>query len=176
MLNNNKIILLIYSVLWIFSGPGVVAATSSIPTKYQTIVTSNADKKGFGGTTKRFNHDLNTVSRGVQDRINPGPVSYCCLFVCKHICVPTTATNFALFCSCSNCKVHFHLFGLYNFKTLCYYFPYNREYVTCGIVPVFYAWLCILICSVSFCSCQYLQNTLNLFWLYNFVTLCYYFP
>ncbi|XP_038057463.1 O(6)-methylguanine-induced apoptosis 2-like [Patiria miniata] len=50
-------------------GPGVVAATSSIPTKYQTIVTPNTDKRGFGGTTKRFNHDVNVNE-------NPGPGTY----------------------------------------------------------------------------------------------------
>lgn len=50
-------------------GHGTVAANSSIPSKYQTLVTSNADKRGFGGTSKRFNHDA-TVNE------NPGPGSY----------------------------------------------------------------------------------------------------
>ena len=39
-----------------------MAANSSIPSKYQTLVTSNADKRGFGGTSKRFNHDATVVS------------------------------------------------------------------------------------------------------------------
>ncbi|XP_072170202.1 O(6)-methylguanine-induced apoptosis 2-like [Diadema setosum] len=53
----------------IHKGQGITAPTSSIPSKYQTIVTSNADQRGFGATSKRFNHDL-TVNE------NPGPGTY----------------------------------------------------------------------------------------------------
>lgn len=41
--------------------------TSSIPTKYQTVVISNGDKKGFSSQTKRF---------FLEDCQNPGPGSY----------------------------------------------------------------------------------------------------
>ncbi|XP_072045436.1 O(6)-methylguanine-induced apoptosis 2-like [Amphiura filiformis] len=50
-------------------GHGVVAANSSIPSKYQTLVTSNADKRGFGQTSKRFNYDASVNE-------NPGPGRY----------------------------------------------------------------------------------------------------
>ena len=48
------------NLLWLdchvfcFTGHGIVAATSSIPSKYQTIVTDNSDRKGFGAQAKRF--------------------------------------------------------------------------------------------------------------------------
>ena len=40
----------------------MTAATTSIPTKYQTIVTSNSDKKGFSAQAKRFTNDYYMVS------------------------------------------------------------------------------------------------------------------
>ena len=40
----------------------MTAATTSIPTKYQTIVTSNADKKGFSCQAKRFSDDYYMVN------------------------------------------------------------------------------------------------------------------
>lgn len=43
-------------------GHGIVAATASIPSKYQTIVTDNADKRGFLGQAKRFRFDEAMVS------------------------------------------------------------------------------------------------------------------
>ena len=50
-------------------GHNVTAATSSIPSKYQTIVIDNSDKRGFLARSRRFKHDTN-----VND--NPGPGSY----------------------------------------------------------------------------------------------------
>ncbi|XP_064607152.1 O(6)-methylguanine-induced apoptosis 2-like [Liolophura sinensis] len=50
-------------------GHGIVAATSSIPTKFQTIVTDNGDKKGFLSQSKRFG------SFSDQNE-NPGPGKY----------------------------------------------------------------------------------------------------
>lgn len=41
----------------IHKGHSVVAANASIPTKYQTIVTDNTDKKGFQAKSKRFKGD-----------------------------------------------------------------------------------------------------------------------
>ncbi|PVD23430.1 hypothetical protein C0Q70_16699 [Pomacea canaliculata] len=38
----------------VYKGHAVVAANASIPTKFQTIVTENADKKGFMAQAKRF--------------------------------------------------------------------------------------------------------------------------
>lgn len=46
-----------------FIGHGIIAANSSIPSKYQTVVVSNADKKGFGGTSTRFQYDAYVVSK-----------------------------------------------------------------------------------------------------------------
>ena len=43
-------------------GHGIVAATSSIPSRYQTIVTDNADKRGFMAKAKRFKVDAFIVS------------------------------------------------------------------------------------------------------------------
>ncbi|CAH1253447.1 STPG1 [Branchiostoma lanceolatum] len=50
-------------------GHGIAAATSSIPSKFQTIVSDNSDKRGFGAKARRFNHDehMNDL---------PGPGSY----------------------------------------------------------------------------------------------------
>ncbi|XP_071964528.1 O(6)-methylguanine-induced apoptosis 2-like [Antedon mediterranea] len=53
----------------IHKGSGISAATSSIPSKYQTIVVPNNDKKGFGSQSKRFSHE-----KDVNE--NPGPGSY----------------------------------------------------------------------------------------------------
>ena len=39
-----------------------MAANASIPTKFQTIVTDNGDKKGFLGKSKRFKDDAYAVS------------------------------------------------------------------------------------------------------------------
>ncbi|KAL3869977.1 hypothetical protein ACJMK2_042597 [Sinanodonta woodiana] len=50
-------------------GHGIVAATASIPSKYQTIVTDNSDRKGFLAQSKRFQLDDN-----VNDA--PGPGTY----------------------------------------------------------------------------------------------------
>ncbi|MCI4381476.1 hypothetical protein PGIGA_G00252200 [Pangasianodon gigas] len=41
--------------------------SSSIPTKYQTVIISNVERKGFGSQAKRFTHSVNG---------NPGPGSY----------------------------------------------------------------------------------------------------
>ena len=41
-----------------FLGPGVIAATASIPSKYQTVFTDNADRKGFLSKTKRFDSNV----------------------------------------------------------------------------------------------------------------------
>ena len=38
-------------------GHNVTAASASIPSKYQTIVTDNSDRKGFLSRTRRFNHE-----------------------------------------------------------------------------------------------------------------------
>jgi hypothetical protein len=38
------------------SGHSVTAATASIPSKYQTIVIDNSDKKGFLARAKRFQY------------------------------------------------------------------------------------------------------------------------
>lgn len=43
--------------------------TSTIPTKYQTVVCDISEKKGFGSRAKRFDDDLN-------QRENPGPGTY----------------------------------------------------------------------------------------------------
>lgn len=46
----------------IYLGHSITAATASIPSKYQTIVISNADKRGFLRQSKRFNYDASAVS------------------------------------------------------------------------------------------------------------------
>ncbi|XP_031563279.1 O(6)-methylguanine-induced apoptosis 2-like [Actinia tenebrosa] len=52
----------------IHKGHGKTAASSSIPSKYQTIVTDNSEKKGFLSRSRRFNEDSLTY--------NPGPGRY----------------------------------------------------------------------------------------------------
>ncbi|KAK7099655.1 O(6)-methylguanine-induced apoptosis 2-like [Littorina saxatilis] len=61
-------------------GHGVVAANTSIPTKFQTIITDNGDKKGFMGKAKRFQSDAHAtdapapgeyVYHGKFDKISP---------------------------------------------------------------------------------------------------------
>ena len=44
------------------SGQGLVAASSSIPSKFQTIVTDNSEQKGFGSASKRFQYEDLVVS------------------------------------------------------------------------------------------------------------------
>lgn len=53
--------ILFFKNIFPFTGHGIITANSSIPSKYQTVVISNSDKKGFGGTSKRFNYDANVV-------------------------------------------------------------------------------------------------------------------
>ncbi|XP_050402175.1 O(6)-methylguanine-induced apoptosis 2 [Patella vulgata] len=50
-------------------GHGVVAANSSIPSKYQTIVTDNSDRKGFSSKAKRFQFNAFLSE-------NPSPCNY----------------------------------------------------------------------------------------------------
>jgi len=50
-------------------GQNAVAASASIPSKYQTIVIRNDDKKGFNQQAKRFNYDF-------SGNHNPGPAAY----------------------------------------------------------------------------------------------------
>nr|XP_014353891.1 PREDICTED: O(6)-methylguanine-induced apoptosis 2 [Latimeria chalumnae] len=50
-------------------GPNLLSAVPSIPTKYQTVVTSNTEAKGFTSQSKRF------PAEGVQGE-NPGPGYY----------------------------------------------------------------------------------------------------
>ena len=51
-------------VVWmLFPGHNVTAATSSIPSKYQTIVTNNSDRRGFQSRTRRFPDDDRIVSK-----------------------------------------------------------------------------------------------------------------
>lgn len=45
------------SFFWLTIGHGKTAASSSIPSKYQTIVTDNSEKKGFLSRSRRFNED-----------------------------------------------------------------------------------------------------------------------
>lgn len=45
------------------TGHSITAATSSIPSKYQTIVIDNSDKKGFLSKSRRFNAELTQVAR-----------------------------------------------------------------------------------------------------------------
>ena len=44
-------------------GHSITAATASIPSKYQTIVIDNSEKKGFQSKAQRFQYDSNMVSR-----------------------------------------------------------------------------------------------------------------
>lgn len=43
-------------------GHHVVAATASIPCKYQTVVTDNSDRLGFQAQAKRFQENAEIVS------------------------------------------------------------------------------------------------------------------
>ena len=45
-----------------FAGHHIVAATASIPSRYQTVITNNADQKGFLSKSKRFSHEMTSVS------------------------------------------------------------------------------------------------------------------
>ena len=49
-------------ILLTFIGHSISAATASIPSKYQTIVIGNADRKGFLTKSRRFNYDASIVS------------------------------------------------------------------------------------------------------------------
>ena len=49
-------------VVLILLGHNITAATASIPSKYQTIVIDNADRKGFLSKSRRFNHVASVVS------------------------------------------------------------------------------------------------------------------
>ncbi|XP_052075026.1 O(6)-methylguanine-induced apoptosis 2-like [Mytilus californianus] len=64
-------------------GHGIVAATSSIPSRYQTIVTDNADKRGFLGQAKRFRFD-----EAMTDA--PGPGNYV-----RHETMDNNSTSFS---------------------------------------------------------------------------------
>nr|XP_022319607.1 O(6)-methylguanine-induced apoptosis 2-like [Crassostrea virginica]XP_022319608.1 O(6)-methylguanine-induced apoptosis 2-like [Crassostrea virginica] len=64
-------------------GHGIVAATASIPSKYQTIVTDNSDKRGFGGQAKRFQSDYAMTDA-------PGPGSYV-----KHSTIENNSVSFS---------------------------------------------------------------------------------
>ena len=50
-------------------GHNVIAATASIPSKYQTIVVDNAEKRGFLSKSKRFQHES-------ESNDHPGPGTY----------------------------------------------------------------------------------------------------
>ncbi|XP_046578091.1 O(6)-methylguanine-induced apoptosis 2-like [Haliotis rubra] len=67
----------------IHKGHGIVAANASIPTKFQTIVTDNSDKKGFLCRAKRFQSDSNITEA-------PGPGSYV-----RHNKVDNLSTSFS---------------------------------------------------------------------------------
>lgn len=53
----------------LLTGHAVAAHNSSIPTKYQTVVVSNAEQRGFNSRTKRFQYEM-------QENVNPGPGTY----------------------------------------------------------------------------------------------------
>ena len=40
------------------TGHGIVAANTSIPTKFQTIIIDNGDRKGFNAKSKRFSDNV----------------------------------------------------------------------------------------------------------------------
>eukprot|EP00794_Sanderia_malayensis_P004679 gene4679-5289_t len=50
-------------------GFGLVAASSSIPSKYQTVVIDNSEHKGFGSASRRFHYDDDTTE-------GPAPAHY----------------------------------------------------------------------------------------------------
>jgi len=52
-------------MITILTGPSIGPAPASIPSKYQTLVIDNSDKKGFLSKSKRFNYDLWAVSSHV---------------------------------------------------------------------------------------------------------------
>ncbi|XP_048758846.1 O(6)-methylguanine-induced apoptosis 2-like isoform X2 [Ostrea edulis] len=64
-------------------GHGIVAATASIPSRYQTIVTDNSDKKGFGAQAKRFHSDFAMTDA-------PGPGSYV-----KHSAIENNSASYS---------------------------------------------------------------------------------
>ncbi|XP_062578494.1 O(6)-methylguanine-induced apoptosis 2-like isoform X1 [Saccostrea cucullata] len=64
-------------------GHGIVAATASIPSKYQTIVTDNSDKKGFSAQAKRFRSDYAMTDA-------PGPGNYV-----KHTSIENNSVSFS---------------------------------------------------------------------------------
>ncbi|OWF47410.1 O(6)-methylguanine-induced apoptosis 2 [Mizuhopecten yessoensis] len=64
-------------------GHGIVAATASIPSKYQTIVTDNADKRGFLSKAKRFKYDAFITEA-------PGPGGYV-----GHVKMDNNSTSFS---------------------------------------------------------------------------------
>ncbi|CAK8686856.1 unnamed protein product [Clavelina lepadiformis] len=68
----------------LYKGHGITAATSSIPTKYQTFVTNNSDRKGFSSQAKRFSDDyyVNEI---------PGPGNY----QCTHREIEKNSTSFS---------------------------------------------------------------------------------
>lgn len=47
-------------ITFLFTGHGKTAASASIPSKYQTIVSDNSERKGFLSRAKRFG-DVNVV-------------------------------------------------------------------------------------------------------------------
>lgn len=47
-------------IAFLFTGHGKTAASASIPSKYQTIVSDNSERKGFLSRAKRFG-DVNVV-------------------------------------------------------------------------------------------------------------------
>ncbi|CAG5118980.1 unnamed protein product [Candidula unifasciata] len=59
----------------VHKGYSMVAANASIPTKYQTVVTDNTDKKGFLSQAKRFKDDSSLTespSPGTYNRLGAG--------------------------------------------------------------------------------------------------------
>lgn len=58
MCSNNKLVKI--RITFLFTGHGKTAASASIPSKYQTIVSDNSERKGFLSRAKRFG-DLNVV-------------------------------------------------------------------------------------------------------------------
>ena len=60
----------------------MVAASTSIPTKFQTLVTSNADKKGFSSQAKRFPSDIYMVGY------------FFCFLFCLIIMLPRYSNNY----------------------------------------------------------------------------------
>lgn len=65
-------------------GHGIAAASASIPSKYQTIVTNNSDKKGFNSRAKRFSSDYYVTDA-------PGPGNY----QCRHDAIEKFSTSYS---------------------------------------------------------------------------------